>query len=101
MSKPVELIIANHLHDCAALYEAVSPEKQAVIITDPNLTAMLARDVLFCLISQGDQYRTAEALAAIGAPTPEQLLQRFHAVLDQRREEAARRGSPNTTETRP
>ena len=90
---PVDLIVANALHDTASSIERFeSNPAVARLLQRAVMRRKLAEDwlrQLLCDIShQADLSRVMQALAACGAPsTADEMEQRLQAVQDQRRGE--------------
>jgi hypothetical protein len=86
MSKPVELIVANVLHECAARRERL-PIAARALINSHRITRdeALARDLAINIVAHASIANVLQALAAIGAPaTLDEVGQRFDAVVEQR-----------------
>lgn len=90
--KPVELTIANTVHDTAEAIESL-PIPGAAAVDIDAIAKSLARTMLCRLAHDAADHLVLRALAALGAPcTHEALAQRLRLALDNRATE--RRDTP-------
>lgn len=87
MTKPVDLIVANVLHECAAKREKLpAPLRKLLDSSKPEIRNIaLARDLLHNIILEADETRLLKLLSAVGAAASlAEIGQRYEAVLEQR-----------------
>lgn len=96
MSKPVDLIVANALHDLAQRHEEFPPLVRALIDKHADRrNEAAARDLLVQIACGAGIGPVCAALAAVGAPSSaEEIGQRFDAVREQRATAASSSPSP-------
>lgn len=86
MSKPVDLIIANRLHETAERLASV-PQALLTVARPEQLSAELARALLCAVSHDAALPLVLKALAVAGAPsTLDEIAQRLQAARDQQRE---------------
>ncbi len=111
ITRPVDLIVANELHDAAARIERIEACNPKLNLFEPlfgdpatrrAISESCARQLLCAIAHQGAMDRVLAALAAVGAPaTLTELDQRFTAVRDQRRGEKPASGGPPAPSAQP